>query len=99
MVSGASGVDGARDRCVTDCSDECGTPEDTVQCSLLCATRRVRIRVARLLSYGNEVSYTIRKNPAKQDSPPAAGRVSDILPFRRSAILAERFSFIGRIFL
>ena len=26
-----------------------------------------------------------------QDSPPAAGRVSDILPFRRSAILAERF--------
>ena len=43
------------------------------------------------LSYGNEVSYTIRKNPAKQDSPPAAGRVSDILPFRRSAIRAERF--------
>ena len=33
----------------------------------------------------------IKKNPAKQDSPPAAGRVSDILPFRRSAILAERF--------
>ena len=33
----------------------------------------------------------IKKNPAKQDSPPAAGRVSDIPPFRRSAILAERF--------
>ena len=33
----------------------------------------------------------IKKNPAKQDSPPAAGRASDILPFRRSAILAERF--------
>ena len=33
----------------------------------------------------------IKKNPAKQDSPPAAGRVSDILPFRRSAIRAERF--------
>ena len=32
-----------------------------------------------------------KKNPAKQDSPPAAGRASDILPFRRSAILAERF--------
>jgi len=32
-----------------------------------------------------------KKNPAKQDSPPAAGRVSDILPFRRSAIRAERF--------
>ena len=29
------------------------------------------------------------KNPALQDSPPAAGRASDILPFRRSAILAE----------
>ena len=27
-----------------------------------------------------------------QDSPPAAGRVSDIIPLRRSAILAERFS-------
>ena len=47
------------------------------------------------LSYGNEVSYTIRKNPAKQDSPPAAGRVSDILPFRRSAILAERLLSYG----
>ena len=33
----------------------------------------------------------IKKNPAKQDSPHAAGRVSDILPFRRSAIRAERF--------
>ena len=32
-----------------------------------------------------------KKNPALQDSPPAAGRVSDILPFRRSAILAEHF--------
>ena len=28
-----------------------------------------------------------RKNPALQDSPPAAGRFCDILPFRRSAIL------------
>ena len=28
----------------------------------------------------------MKKNPALQDSPPAAGRVSDILPFRRSAI-------------
>ena len=33
----------------------------------------------------------IKKNPAKQDSPPAAGRASDILPFRCSAIRAERF--------
>jgi len=29
----------------------------------------------------------------------AAGRASDILPFRCSAIRAERFYFIGRIFL
>ena len=33
----------------------------------------------------------MKKNPALQDSPPAAGRASDILPFCRSAILAERF--------
>lgn len=31
--------------------------------------------------------------------PPAAGRNSDIIPFRRSAILAERFCVIGRNFL
>ena len=37
------------------------------------------------------LSYKVKKNPAKQDSPPAAGRASDILPFRCSAILAERF--------
>ena len=36
-----------------------------------------------------------KKNPAKQDSPPAAGRASDILPFRRSAIRAERFLSYG----
>ena len=34
---------------------------------------------------------TIRKNPAKQDSPPAAGRVSDILHLRRSAIPRRGF--------
>ena len=33
----------------------------------------------------------MKKNPAKQDSPPAAGRASDILPFRRSAIPPEGF--------
>ena len=49
----------------------------------------------RLLSYGNEVSYTIKMNPAKQDSPPAAGRASDILPFRCSAIHAERLLSYG----
>ena len=34
-----------------------------------------------------ELSYKARKNPALQDSPPAAGFFCDILPFRRSAIL------------
>ena len=34
-----------------------------------------------------ELSYHINKNPAKQDSPPAAGRFSDMLPLRRSAFL------------
>ena len=37
----------------------------------------------------------MKKDPAKQDSPPAAGRASDILPFRRSAIRAERFLSYG----
>ena len=32
-----------------------------------------------------------KKESRLRDSPPAAGRVSDILPFRRSAIPAERF--------
>ena len=35
------------------------------------------------------LSYKVKKNPAKQDSPPAAGRASDILPFRCSAIHAS----------
>ena len=35
------------------------------------------------------LSYKARKNPALQDSPPAAGRFSDMIPFRRSAILPE----------
>ena len=39
----------------------------------------------------SKMAGDIKKNPAKQDSPPAAGRVSDILPFRRSAIRAELF--------
>ena len=41
------------------------------------------------------MSYKARKNPAWQDSPPAAGRASDILPFRCSAIRAERFLSYG----
>ncbi len=31
-----------------------------------------------------------KKNPALQDSSPAAGRVSDRIPIRRSAICAKR---------
>ena len=34
---------------------------------------------------------TSKKESCLQDSPPAAGRFSDTLPLRRSAILAERF--------
>ena len=32
-----------------------------------------------------------KNNSYLQDSPPAAGRFSDMFPHRRSAILAERF--------
>ena len=37
----------------------------------------------------------IRKNPASQDSPPAAGRESGILPFRRSAFSRRVFYITG----
>ena len=43
------------------------------------------------ISPGEIPQAMVKKNPAKQDSPPAAGRASDILPFRCSAIRAERF--------
>jgi len=43
--------------------------------------------------------FSVKKNPAPQDSPPAAGRLSGIVPIRRSAICAERFYFTGRTFL
>ena len=33
------------------------------------------------------ISYKTRKNPAPQDSPPAADRSSGSFPFRRSAII------------
>ncbi len=35
----------------------------------------------------------VKKNPAPQDSPPAAGRFSDMIPFRRSAIQSGAFLF------
>ena len=37
-------------------------------------------------SPAGELSFNIKKNPALQDSPPAADRFSDIFPLRRSAI-------------
>ena len=42
-----------------------------------------------ILFYSIFVFRPIKKNPAKQDSPPAAGRFSDIIPFRRSAHLCK----------
>ena len=38
-----------------------------------------------------ELSYCIKKESCLQDSPPAAGRFSDMLPLRRSAILSGAF--------
>ena len=38
-------------------------------------------------AFSQHFRLSTRKNPALQDSPPAAGRFSDILPLRRSAIL------------
>ena len=45
------------------------------------------------------ISYINKKESRLRDSPPAAGRFSDTIPSRRSAILAEHFYSIGRIFL
>ena len=39
------------------------------------------------LQHCGGLSYDMNKNPSLQDSPPAAGRSGDILPFRRSASL------------
>ena len=46
------------------------------------------------IAFPQEVPF-MKKDPAKQDSPPAAGRASDILPFRCSAIRAERLLSYG----
>ncbi len=53
----------------------------------------------RFLYHRTHFPMILKKNPAPQDSPPVAGRFGDIIPFHRSAILAERFCFIGRNFL
>ena len=51
-------------------------------------TRRQRILLAAFFPvYEDSNPLPTRKNPALQDSPPAAGRFSDIIPLRRSAIL------------
>ena len=38
-----------------------------------------------------------KKVSCLQDTTPAAGRLSDILPYRRSAILAKRFLFYRKL--
>jgi len=49
-----------------------------------------------LKPHGTFLLFYTRKNPALQDSPPAAGRYKRHLPFRRSAILPGRaFYAIG----
>ena len=60
-------------------------------------TLKVNIYLSNFNKYflQSDIVRRIKKNPAKQDSPPAAGRASDILPFRRSAIRAERFLSYG----
>lgn len=41
-----------------------------------------------------DLSYKARKNPALQDSSPAAGRFMRHLPLRRSAILPDRAFYV-----
>ena len=65
--------------------DEQASPVPALLCSLF-----YNILHRLYIAFPQEVPF-MKKDPAKQDSPPAAGRASDILPFRRSAILAERF--------
>ena len=49
------------------------------------------------IAHGYKVRKELRKNPALQDSPPAAGRFSDIIPLRRSALLpGGLYFFIGK---
>ena len=56
---------------------------------------KIAFRICWRVSTNTPPDMQIKKNPAKQDSPPAAGRASDILPFRCSAIRAERFLSYG----
>ena len=51
------------------------------------------------LSYGNEVSYTMKKNVPWHILAPRRGCFCNHLPLRRVRIPAERFYFIGHIFL
>ena len=53
-------------------------------------------QIPSLIHYRKVSPINRTKNPVPQDSPPAAGRVRDIFPLRRSAILAERFCVIGK---
>lgn len=49
------------------------------------------------IAHSYKVRKELRKNPALQDSTPAAGRFSDIIPLRRSAFLpGGLYCFIGK---
>jgi len=50
--------------------------------------KKVSSTLYNLRPSGEGFSYMIKKNPPCRDSPPAAGRGSDMLPLRRSAIIA-----------
>ena len=63
------------------------TSSDVIICFAMPAFWRAFAILLFSLSSYRELSYHINKNPAKQDSPPAAGRFSDMLLLRRSAIL------------
>ncbi len=54
-------------------------------------------KIERFLSEKEDDKHKIES--CLQDSSPAAGRFSDTIPFRRSAILAEHFYRIGKNFL
>ena len=57
------------------------------------------IRAERLLSYGNEVSYTIKKNVPWHILAPRRGCFSNHLSLRRVRILAERLlSYENEVF-
>ena len=52
------------------------------------AMSRTFANFSRMFHFYSQICFPdLEKNPALQDSPPAAGRFCDIIPFRRSAII------------